>query len=72
MKITKLTKRLGRVIGLKNFSSVTFQEECAVELDSKDDSKVAEQKLYDFTAYMLHKDIQRWKDGIKSAKEDKE
>lgn len=71
MKITKLSKRLGRVISLgrDTFSNVSFVQEAEITLDAKDTVEECEKKLYKLVASMLANDIKRMKEGRKSEPE---
>jgi len=72
MQITRLVKRLGRTIGLPNFSSVRFDEEIEVKLEPGEDFVEAEQKLYDKVAQMLANDIERMRKAKKNGQETEE
>lgn len=68
MKITKLTKRLGRTINLGNFNSATFVEEATVELSDSDNTAEVDKMLYSIVAQMLTDDINRMREDRKNAK----
>ena len=72
MKVRILRKRLGRTIGLPNFSSVSFQEEAEIEVGPDESEVEAEKALYGLVARMLQKDIKRFREGSKRKPNDQQ
>lgn len=64
MKYTRITKRVGRKIGLPNFSSVTFETELSATIEGET-LEEANQKIWEDCNKCLARDIERWKEKIK-------
>lgn len=68
MKVTKITKRLGRTISNKaTFSSVTLHNEVEVVLEPGEIAENVEKELYLVVAEILAKDVDRVRVGKKIA-----
>lgn len=65
MKITKLSKTLGRVINMGNYSTAKLEQSAEITLDDKDNFEKCEAELYKLVATMLANDIKRMKEGRK-------
>jgi len=73
MKITKITKRIGRKIGLPNFSSVTFETEISADVNIRESDAGFEEtvedtdkKVWELAEKCLTRDIQRWREKVKN------
>jgi hypothetical protein len=61
MKITKLTKRVGRVINLGQYQTLKIEEELEATIDPTDDIDDVDQKLFDKATEFMGRDLQRIK-----------
>lgn len=68
MKLTRITKRLGRVIGLDNFSSVRFESEVEGLVEPNESFEEIDEKLFNLAARSLKADIRRWRESTKRKK----
>ena len=65
MKITKLTKHLGRTIGLKNFGSIKVDVALEATLEDNDSLEQVDQELYDNATTILRNDLKRIEESRK-------
>ncbi len=70
MQITKISKTLGRVINMGNYSTAKLEQSAEMTLDAKDNFEKCEAQLYKLVATMLANDIKRMKEGRKSEPKD--
>ncbi len=70
MKITKLTKRIGRVINIGNYQTLKIEAEVTAEgsFDSYDE---VDKELYDRCTQSLNADLKRFKEARKKDEKDK-
>ena len=68
MKITKLTKRLGRNINTGNFSSIRIEVELEATLHEGDSLAEVDEKLYEEACEILAKDRNRIKEQRNASK----
>jgi len=61
MKITKLTKRLGRVINLGQYQTLRIEQEVEACIDSEDDLDTVDKELFNIATKFMGKDLQRIK-----------
>ena len=73
MKITKMVKRLGRVINTGNYSTIKIEAEAEALLEEKDSVETVDQYLFRLVSSMLAKDLKRIKEkqSEKPTEEDK-
>ena len=70
MKITRIVKRLGRVINIPNtFSSIRIEDEIEAIVDEKDNLDDVDQQLFDKISELLAKDKERIKAARKQTEE---
>lgn len=70
MKVTRMSKRLGRTItDRETFSSIKMETEVEILLDQNEDPIEAEQKLFDLAETALANDIQRIREKRKKKDE---
>lgn len=68
MRITKLTKTVGRTINTGNFNNVRIEASAEIELLEGDSIEAADNTLYEVTTQMLKEDLVR----IKRARQEAE
>jgi replicative DNA helicase len=66
MKVTRLVKRLGRVINTGNYASIRIEAEVEARLDEKESVEEADQKLFDVASKILANDLKRIKEKQQS------
>ena len=68
MRVTKLSKSVGRTINLGNFNNIRIEAHAEIELLEGDAIEAADNTLYDVVTKMLKDDLAR----IKKAREEAE
>ncbi len=66
MKFTKLTKRLGRTINVRDHDFLKIEAELTAEFDSEHETyEEVDQKLFERCKQSLNADLKRFKEGNK-------
>jgi hypothetical protein len=72
MRITKLSKTLGRTINIGNFSNIKLEAHAEVDINDGDSVELADKLLFDTVNSMLKDDLRRIKEERKKSGESNE